>query len=151
VSMFQESTLVLTTSCRLLRRWWRLRRWPRPATGRRRWWPLVNSGYVPPSPTLRLTCSYGNGKVALDACSEGSLCSRLWGIIPMVPKVCLSVSGCGFHLSKLYALPGVWGISYQFAFVTVSILKLSGICFASSMKISIMEVILALKTALLQV
>jgi hypothetical protein len=66
-------------------------------------------------------------------------------------KVCFVVSGCGFHLSKLYALPGVWGFSYQFAFVTVSILKLSGICFASSTKISIMEVILALKTALLQV
>jgi len=66
-------------------------------------------------------------------------------------KVCFSVSGCGFHLSKLYALPGVWGISYQFAFVTVSILKLSGICFASLMKIFFMKVILALRTALLQV
>ena len=66
-------------------------------------------------------------------------------------KFASSVSGCGLHLSKLCALPGVWGISYQFAFLTVSILKFSGICFASSMKISMMEVILALKTALLQV
>ena len=30
---------------------------------------------------LRLTYGHGNGKVALDVCSEGSLCSRLWGII----------------------------------------------------------------------
>jgi hypothetical protein len=64
----------------------------------------------------------------------------------MVPKGLLLGLWMRFHLSKLYALPGVWGISYQFAFVTVSILKLSGICFASSMKISFMEVILALKT-----
>lgn len=69
----------------------------------------------------------------------------------MVSKSLLRGLWMRFHLSKLYASPGVWGIFYQFAFVTVSILTLSGICFASSTKISMMEVFLALKAALLQV
>lgn len=38
---FLPSVLVLTIRQRILRWWWRLRRWTGPAARWRRWWPLV--------------------------------------------------------------------------------------------------------------
>ncbi len=66
----------------------------------------------------------------------------------MVSKSLLPGLWMRFHLSKLALRLEFGGFSYQFAFVTVSILRFSGIGDAISIKISFMEVFLALKTAL---